>query len=54
MIKGKGLAKIMDESNCKSLDIISLTKNIMETKQGEDETQEPSSKVSPKVFESNW
>jgi hypothetical protein len=48
------MAKLMVESNYKAIDLNSLTTNIMEIEQGEDETQEPSSEVSPKFVESDW
>jgi hypothetical protein len=45
MIKGQGLAKLLVESNCRALDINSLSANIIAAEPEEDETQEPSLKV---------
>jgi hypothetical protein len=53
-IKGKGLAKTLSKSNCKALDMNSLSTSIMETEPEEDETQEPCLKVSPKFSQFDW
>jgi len=44
----------MVESNYKAIDLNFMTTNIMEEKQGENETQEPSSRVIPEFVESDW
>ena len=54
LVKGQGLAKLMDTSNYQAIDLNIMTTNIMEIRQGEDETQEPFSEVIPKFIESDW
>jgi len=54
LVKGQGLAKLMDTSNYQAIDLNIMTTNIMEIRKGEDETQEPFSEVIPKFIESDW
>jgi hypothetical protein len=48
LVKGKGLDKLLAESNHNVLYLNALLTNITTTKSKEDETQEPSLKVSAK------
>jgi len=54
MVKGKGLAKLMDESNYQVLYLNLMTTNIMATRKREDEAQEQVPRVSLKFSKSDW
>jgi hypothetical protein len=54
LVKGKGLAKLLVESNYKALGMNALSSNIIAVEPEMDETQEPSLKVNPKFSQSDW
>jgi hypothetical protein len=54
LVKGKGLSKILVESNCMVLDLNALSINIVAAKYEVDETQEPSLEASAKFSRSDW
>jgi hypothetical protein len=54
LVKGQGVAKVLDNSNFKSLGTNSLSISIMETKPEGDEKKEPYLKVRIKFLQLDW
>jgi len=54
LVKGQGLAKLLADSNCRFLDLNTLSTNIIEEYSKGDETQEPSLEVNYEFSKYDW